>query len=48
MALQKKVSLTLTKEDWEQFNAKVKGNHSLFLRKIFAKALSEGDTGDFI
>ena len=41
IGITKKVSLTLTKDDWEQFDAKAKNNRSLFLRKIISKALNE-------
>lgn len=45
IGITKKVSLTLTKDDWEQFDAKAKNNRSLFLRKIIAKALNDEDLG---
>ena len=41
IGITKKVSLTLTKDDWEKFDARAKGNRSFFLRKIIAKALNE-------
>lgn len=41
IGITKKVSLTLTKDDWEQFDAKAKGNRSLFLRKTITKTLNE-------
>jgi len=42
----KKVSLTLTKDDWEQFDVRAKGNRSLFLRKMIVKALDEGEPSE--
>lgn len=45
IGITKKVSLTLTKDDWEQFDAKAKWNRSLFLRQIIVKALNEEDPG---
>lgn len=42
----KKVSLTLTKDDWEQFDIRAKGNRSLFLRKMIIKALNEGEPSE--
>lgn len=41
IGITKKVSLTLTKDDWEQFDIRAKGNRSLFLRKMIVKALDE-------
>lgn len=41
IGITKKVSLTLTKDDWEQLDKRAKGNRSLFLRKIIGKALDE-------
>jgi len=41
IGITKKVSLTLTKDDWEQFDTRAKGNRSLFLRKTIVKALEE-------
>ena len=41
IGITKKVSLTLTKDDWEQFDARAKGNRSLFLRKTITKVLKE-------
>lgn len=46
IGMTKKVSLTLTKDDWEQFDAKAKHNRSLFLRKIIVKSLNEEDPGE--
>lgn len=52
IGITKKVSLTLTKDDWEQLDARAKGNRSLFLRKTIVKALNEdtqepGEKGNF-
>lgn len=44
IGITKKVSLTLTKEDWEQFNVKAKGNRSLFLRQTVVKALDNDES----
>lgn len=41
IGITKKVSLTLTEDDWEQFDARAKGNRSLFLRKTIVKAFEE-------
>lgn len=41
IGITKKVSLTLTKDDWEQFDIRAKGNRSLFLRKMIVKVLEE-------
>lgn len=41
IGITKKVSLTLTKDDWEQFDAKAKKNRSLFLRKIIVNFFNE-------
>ena len=46
IGITKKVSLTLTKDDWEKFDAKGKHNRSLFLRQIIVQALSKGDPGE--
>ncbi|WP_152927962.1 hypothetical protein [Lysinibacillus macroides] len=46
IGITKKVSLTLTKDDWEQFDAQAKSNRSLFLRKIIVKALNEEDSSE--
>ncbi|MGE7133376.1 hypothetical protein [Lysinibacillus xylanilyticus] len=46
IGITKKVSLTLTKDDWEQFDAKAKHNRSFFLRKIIVKSLNEEDPGE--
>lgn len=41
IGITKKVSLTLTKDDWEQFDAKAEKNRSLFLREMIVKTLNE-------
>ncbi|MEA0564769.1 hypothetical protein [Lysinibacillus irui] len=46
IGITKKVSLTLTKDDWEQFDVQAKNNRSLFLRKLIVKALNEEDSGE--
>lgn len=46
IGITKKVSLTLPKDAWEQFDNKAKRNRSLFLRNIIVKALNEDDLGE--
>lgn len=46
IGITKKVSLTLTKDDWEKFDAKATHNRSLFLRKIIVKSLNEENPGE--
>lgn len=44
IGITKKVSLTLTKDDWTALEEKAKGNRSLFLRQTIVKALDNEES----